>query len=130
MPDATGSLSAAASRAGHDVLVALFPAQSATLDADYANFLAANGVDSLDPATAVGAQAADEILTLRSNDGRFPPNQLPFLGSTAIGQWRPTPSLLPAPPPSLAPGLTPWVASVTPFTMKNNYNSALIRDLI
>ena len=37
--------SAAAAKAGHDVLVGLFPAQSATLDADYANFLAANGID-------------------------------------------------------------------------------------
>jgi len=57
---------------------------------------------------------------LRSNDGRFPPNPPPFLGSDAIGQWRPTPSLLPGPPPSMAPGLTPWVAKVTPFTMKSD----------
>jgi hypothetical protein len=68
----------------------------------------------------VGAQAAASILALRSNDGRFPLNPPPFLGSTAIGQWRPTPSLLPGPPPSFAPGLTPWVASVRPFTMKSN----------
>ena len=93
-PGAIGSPSAAAAKAGHDVLVGLFPAQSQTLDAAYANFLAANGVDPLDPATAVGAQAAANILALRSNDGRFPLNPPPFLGSTAIGQWQPTPSLL------------------------------------
>ena len=58
VPGATGSLSAAAAKAGHDVLVGLFPAQSATLDAAYANFLTANGIDPLDPGTAVGAQAA------------------------------------------------------------------------
>ena len=120
VPGATGSLSAAAAKAGHDTLVGLFPAQSATLDADYANFLAANGVDPLDPATTVGAQAAANMLALRSNDGRFPPNPLPFHGSTAIGHWRPTLSLLPGPPPSLAPGLTPWLASVKPFTMNSN----------
>jgi hypothetical protein len=120
VPGATGSLSAAAAAAGHDMLVGLFPAQSATLDAEYANFLAANGVDPLDPATAVGAQAAANILALRSNDGRFPANQLPFLGGPAMGQWRPTPSLLPGPPPSSAPGLTPWVAGVRPFTMTSN----------
>ena len=119
-PGATGSLSAAAAKAGHDVLVGLFPAQSATLDAAYANFLTANDVDPADPATAVGAQAAANILALRSNDGRFPPNQPPFLGGTAIRQWRPTPSLLPGPPPSFAPGLTPWVAGVRAFTMKRN----------
>ena len=117
VPGATGSLSAAAAKAGHDTLVGLFPAQSAALDAAYAGFLATNGVDPLDPGTAVGAQAAANILALRANDGRFPLNPPPFLGSTAIGQWRPTPSLLPGPPPTLAPGLTPWLASVRPFTM-------------
>ena len=114
---AAGSPSAAAAKAAHDTLVGLFPAQSATLDADYASFLAANGIDAADPGTAVGAQAAANMLALRSHDGRFPPSPAPFLGSNAIGQWRPTPSLLPGPPPTLAPGLTPWVATVTPFTM-------------
>ena len=120
MHHANGSPNAAAAKAGHDVLVGLFPTQSATIDADYANFLAENGVDPFDPGTEVGAKAALDILKLRSNDGRFPPNPVPFLGSEEIGQWRPTPSLLPGPPPSLAPGLTPWVANVTPFTMKAN----------
>src|SRR6266849_7896709 len=120
VPNANGSLSAAAAKAGHDVLVRLFPAQSATLDAEYANFLATNGIDPFDQGIAVGAQAALAILALRSNDGRFPVNPPPFLGSTVIGQWRPTPSLLPGPPPSFAPGLTPWVASVTPFTVNSN----------
>lgn len=120
VPGATGSPSAAAAKAGHDVLVGLFPPQSGTLDIDYANFLAANGIDPSDPGTAVGTQVAAAMLTLRSNDGRFPLNPPPFLGGNAIGQWRPTPSLLPGPPPSFAPGLLPWVASVTPFTMKSN----------
>jgi hypothetical protein len=120
VPGATGSLSAAAAKAGHDVLVALFPAQSSALDLAYTNFLTANGLDLSDPGTAVGYQAAKSILALRSNDGRFPLNPPPFLGSTTIGQWRPTPSLLPGPPPSFAPGLTPWVASVMPFTMNSN----------
>src|SRR5215813_5329153 len=43
VPGATGSSSAAAAKAGHDVLVALFPAQGAMLDTEYLNFLAANG---------------------------------------------------------------------------------------
>ena len=117
VPGATGSLSAAAAKAGHDTLVGLFPAQSAALDAAYADFLATNGVDPLDPGTAVGAQAAANILALRANDGRFPLNPPPFRGRTAIGQWRPTPSVLAGPPPTSAPGLTPWLASVRPFTM-------------
>ena len=118
VPNATGSLSAAVAQAGHDVLVGLFPKQSGTLDDAYKAFLAANGIDLSDPGLSAGAHAAADILTLRSHDGRFPPNQVPFVGSTAIGQWRPTPSLLPGPPPSFAPGLAPWVATVTPFAMK------------
>jgi hypothetical protein len=119
VPGATGSLSAAAAKAGHDSLVGLFHGQVAALDLAYADFLAANGVDPLDPGTAVGAQAAANILALRANDGRFPLNPPPFRGSAAIGQWRPTPSLLPGPPPSLAAGLTPWVATVRPFAMRS-----------
>ncbi len=117
VPGATGSLPAAVAKAGHDVLVGLFPAQSASLDAAYTTFLNANGISSVDPGVSVGAQAAAEVLLLRSHDGRFPPNPTPFLGNTAIGQWRPTPSLLPGTPPSFSPGLTPWVAKVMPFTM-------------
>ncbi len=117
--DANGSMSAAAAKAGHDVLVGLFGPTPA-IDTAYTNYLTTNGINPLDPGVTVGAQAAASILALRSNDGRFPLNPPPFLGSTAIGQWRPTPSLLPGPPPSFAPGLTPWVASVTPFTMKSN----------
>jgi hypothetical protein len=117
VPGATGSLTAAAAKAGHDTLVGLFPAQIAALDLAYADFLAANGVDPLDPGTAVGAQTAANILALRANDGRFPLNPPPFTGGMMVGQWRPTPSLLPGPPPSQAPGLTPWVAAVRPFAM-------------
>ena len=120
VPRASGSPIAAAAKAGHDTLVGLFPTQSAALDADYEAFLATNDIDSLDPGTAVGAQAAANMLALRSNDGRFPPSPPPYLGSTAIGQWRPTPSLLPGTPPTLSPGLTPWVATVRPFTMQSD----------
>jgi len=116
---ATGSESAAAAKAAHDILVGLFPAQSGILDTNYDDFLTANGIDHGDPGIQVGAQAAAAMLALRSNDGRFPPNPPPFLGRDEIGQWRATPSLLPGPPPSLAPGLVPWVADVRPFTMKN-----------
>jgi hypothetical protein len=118
VPGATGSPSAAAAKAGHDVLLGLFPGQITPLAAAYANFLAENGIDPLDPATAVGARAAANILALRADDGRFPlPPPPPFLGKNDIGQWRPTPSLLPGPPLTMSPGLTPWVATVTPFTM-------------
>src|SRR5262249_36594577 len=110
LPGAAGLPSAAAAKAGHYVLVSLFPTQSMALDQAYEDFLKANNIEPFEPGVLVGAQVAADILSLRSNDGRFPLNPSPFLGSTAIGQWRPTPSLLPGPPPSFAPGLTPWVA--------------------
>ena len=103
-------------KAGHDILVHLFPAQTAQLDADYDAYLAQHNISPSDAGVAVGAQAAAGIASLRSNDGRFPSSPPPFLGSTAAGQWRPTPSYEPGGPPSNAPGLTPWVADVRPFT--------------
>ena len=68
---------------------------------------------------AVGAQAAAGIIALRANDGSFPNNPPPFTGGTVLGEWRPTPSYLPGPPPTLSPALAPWLATVTPFTLKS-----------
>ena len=116
IPNASGSTVAAAAKAGHDILVYLFPAQSGQLDSDYDAYLTKHNISPNDPGVAVGAQAAAGIASLRSNDGRFPANPPPFLGSTEIGQWRPTPSYEPGPPASNAPGLVPWVADVRPFT--------------
>ena len=110
---------AAAAKAGHDILVYLFPAQSGQLDTDYNAYLAQHNISSSDPGVAVGMQAAAGIAALRSNDGRFPPSPPPYLGGTEAGQWRPTPSYEPGGPPSNAPGLTPWVAEVLPFTFSD-----------
>jgi hypothetical protein len=120
IPDASGSPEAAAAKAAYDVLVYLFPAQSASLTTVFSNYLANRGILPQDPGIMVGQRADAGIITLRSNDGRFPAGQQPFMGGTAAGVWRPTPSYIPGPPPSFAPGLTPWVANVTPFTMKRN----------
>src|SRR5262245_35203112 len=121
IPGASGSPEAATAKAAHDILVNLFPAQTMSLDTTYAQYLLAHGLTPNDPGVAVGATAAAGIIALRANDGRFPPNQVPFTGSTDIGKWRPTESFIgnPPAPPSLAPMLTPWVANVTPFTLKS-----------
>jgi hypothetical protein len=102
---------AAVAAAAHDVLVALYPAQAAALDQQYAASLGSipghhegilNGV-------AAGQQTAAAILALRANDGRnagpgwTPPPQGP-------GIWEPT-------PPGLLAAATPWIRSVTPWTM-------------
>lgn len=121
IPGASGSPEAATAKAAHDILVNLFPAQAVSLDATYAQYLLNHGIAPNDPGVAVGATAAAGIIALRANDGRFPPNQVPFVGSTDIGKWRPTESFIGTPPapPSFAPMLTPWLANVTPFTMKS-----------
>ncbi|MEY2483726.1 MAG: hypothetical protein QOK24_2254 [Verrucomicrobiota bacterium] len=119
IPNASGSMDAACAKAGHDILVYLFPAQSGQLDADYNAYLAQHNISPSDPGVAVGAQAAAGIAALRSNDGRFPPSPPPYFGNTGTGQWRPTPSYEPGGPPSNAPGLTPWVADVRPFTFND-----------
>ncbi|MGC2404054.1 MAG: vanadium-dependent haloperoxidase, partial [Acidobacteriaceae bacterium] len=102
---------AAVAAAAHDVLVALYPAQAAELDQQYADYLGAipghhegklNGI-------AVGQQTAAGILALRANDGRdagsgwTPPPPGP-------GVWQPT-------PPGFLPAATPWIRFVTPWTM-------------
>lgn len=113
---ASGRRSAAVAAAAHDVLVGMYPAQAATLDPIYYNYLADNGLSG-DPGLAVGQQAAVRILPLR----RVNPNPLPppFVGGTNVGQWRPTPSFLgnPPVPAPFSPMVAPWMASFDPFTL-------------
>jgi hypothetical protein len=102
---------AAVAAAAHDVLVALYPAQVAALDQQYAAYL--NAIPGHDEGKlngiAVGQQTAAGILALRANDGRdagtgwTPPPPGP-------GIWQPT-------PPGFLPPATPWIRLVTPWTM-------------
>jgi hypothetical protein len=113
---AAGRRSAAVAAAAHDVLVGMYPAQAATLDPIYHNYLADKGLTG-DPGLAVGQQAAADILPLRrANPNPLPP---PFVGGNEIGRWRPTPSFLgnpPAPAP-FSPMAAPWMADLEPFTL-------------
>ncbi|MDF2968515.1 MAG: phosphoesterase PA-phosphatase related protein [Nocardioidaceae bacterium] len=61
---------AAAAKAAHDVLVAVYPAQRTTLDAELATWLARvpDGSDKT-KALTLGAKAAAAIVALRQNDG-------------------------------------------------------------
>jgi hypothetical protein len=117
---ASGSPEAAAAKAAHDMLVNILPSQAASLDTTYDNYFTAHGLAENDPGVTIGAMAAAGILALRANDGRLPnPLPPPFTGGTQPGQWRPTPSLLPGPPASLAPMSSSWLATVPPFTLKS-----------
>src|SRR6266545_5185186 len=85
-----------------------------SLDASYAEALAAipPGPAKTD-GQAVGLQAANDIIALRSGDGRMTPmgvtSQFPTL-PPGPGVWRRT-------PPFAAPQ-TPWVANVRPFVFE------------
>jgi hypothetical protein len=120
IPGASGSPEAAAVKAAHDVLVNIFPAQAASLDTAYRDYLANKGLAQDNPGVAVGQAAAAGILALRANDGRLPdPLPPPFNGDTVIGVWRPTPSFQPGPPPSGSPMQTPWLGAVPCFTLQS-----------
>jgi hypothetical protein len=110
---ASGSPVAATAAAARDVLVSRFPAQSATIQADYLVYLAGHGLVASDPGVAVGQEAALRVVALRSNDGAFPLNPEVFIGNTEPGQWRPTQ------PTFQQPMSAPWMGGVTPFALKD-----------
>ena len=120
LPGASGSPEAATAKAAHDVLINIFPAQEASLNTAYRDYLTKKGLAESDPGVTVGQTAAAGILVLRANDGRVPnPLPPPFTGDTATGVWRPTTSYQPPPPPSSAPMATPWLGAVPCFTLQS-----------
>ncbi len=115
------STQAAAIQAAYVSLVSLYPAQLSTFAA--ARTISLNALQhpsedtwaqrrrqrSIDEGVAWGEQVANEILAWRQNDG-FTPAPAPFIGGTAVGEWRPT-------PPGFAPGAAPQFATMTPWVM-------------
>ena len=120
IPGATGSPEAAAAKAARDVLVSLFPAQTASLDLIYQNYLANHFLAANDPGVAVGQQAALNVIAFRAGDGSFPNPPLPaFFGFNETGVWRSTTSYLPPPPPSGAPFPAEFLAYMTPYAIQS-----------
>ena len=123
IPDAPrgASARAAAVQAAYASLVKLYPAQLSTFDAARTASLneILNGKGggkaqqkrqaAVDAGVAWGQKVADEIWAWRSTDG-FTPNPPPFLGGTAVGEWRPT-------PPAFAAGAFPQFATMTPWVI-------------
>jgi hypothetical protein len=101
---------AAAAVAAHDVLAATFPARVGMLDAALAEDLAAvpDG-ESEDAGVAAGAAAADDMLAVRTGDGRFADIPAPADGDEP-GEWRRT---------ATSSVVTPWVAAVLPFLVND-----------
>lgn len=107
---------AAAVQAAYATLVKLFPLQQATLDLEreaslssIASDEAAENSQSIARGLEWGQQVADDVLLWRSTDG-FAPAPPPFLGGTAVGEWRPT-------PPAFLPGAGPQFAYMIPWAL-------------
>src|SRR5262245_23181563 len=102
---------AAAVQAAYAVLVARFPAQAADLAgkrlASLADIAEAGKGQALERGVEWGDEVAAAILAWRSTDG-FVPAPGPYLGSTDVGRWRPT-------PPGNLPGAGPQFATMTPW---------------
>jgi len=111
------SMDAAIAQAAHDTLVALFPSQKASCDAQLADDLSqipdgrakVKGIE-------LGQQAAAAILALRANDGSQhaePRVGIEFLTGDEPGEWRQDPiSLIPL-------ALGAYWGQVRPFIMKS-----------
>ena len=115
VPHASRSASqeAAAAAAAHQVLVQLYPAFRATLDAELQQSLSqiADGKPKTE-GISVGQAVGNLILTLRSNDGSSAP-PIPYVFGNAPGDYQSTPPNFPP-----QPQFTHW-SRVTPFALEH-----------
>ena len=109
-PPAGANKDAAAVAAAHRVLVTYFPAQQATLDAQYATSIDAisDSGPNIAAGVTVGEAAALALVTARASDGLLA--NVPYTPPVGPGYWRPT-------PPAFSAPLTPWLGQMVPFTM-------------
>jgi hypothetical protein len=111
-----GSLDAAAAKAAHDVLVALYPTRQAIFDTELANSLVGISSKRAEQSIKVGEIVAREMLALRANDGWNAPLPSYVLPPTP-GNWQPI-------APSTAAGVTHFPA-VLPFAIGSSTRFAL-----
>jgi len=105
------SQDAAAATAAHDVLVAIAPAQQATLDGLYASTMAGITDAFKAQGAQVGAAAAQAMLAFRQNDGFLAPFDFGLVIAPGAGNWRP---LTPA-----ATDPDAWVGNAKPFLIES-----------
>ena len=102
---------AAAAVAAHDVLLEYFPASQVRLDTALAASLAEipDG-PAKQQGIRYGERAADRLIELREDDGRFAPVTFDPPVPLPPGVWRPT-------PPAFAPFFDPWMAKMQPLLL-------------
>jgi hypothetical protein len=114
---------AAVIAAAHTALVGLFSSRKLQLDYSYEVSLAAlsddggDGGESRERGIAWGNEVAQAVLAWRAGDG-FNGVYDPFNGGLEIGQWRPTPRLVP-PPPTCGSMSAQGLAHTFPFVLVN-----------
>lgn len=103
---------AAVVAAAHRVLVNYFPAQQASLDAQFVSSLAAipDSAANVLAGANVGEASAQVLIAARANDGLLA--SIPYTPLAGPGFWQPT-------PPAFGPAATPWLGQMVPFTMTN-----------
>lgn len=109
-PPAGCSQDAAAVAAAHRILVNYFPAQQASLDAQFTASLAAisDTATNIRAGVAIGEASARALIAARASDGLLA--NVPYTPPVGPGSWQPT-------PPAFASPLTPWLGQMLPFTM-------------
>jgi hypothetical protein len=107
------SQDAAAAQAAHEVLVTLYPEFQTTLDTELQDSLAQipEGAAKAD-GISIGLTVADQILSLRSNDGSNA-TPIPYVFGGAPGDYQSTPPNFPK-----QPQFTHW-SHVTPFALES-----------
>ena len=103
------SQEAAAAKAAHDVLAALYPARQAVFATELSNSLTGISFLRAQLGIRIGEAVAEAVLAARANDGwsAAPP---PFVLPPTPGKWQPT-------PPSNAPAAFTHYPAVLPFAI-------------
>jgi hypothetical protein len=104
------SVQAAVAAAARTTLDSYLPDQASVVDAEYSAYLPTLGGDVAD-GVAVGIAAANDIISLRSGDGRNAPTPAyGTIGPVLPGQWQ-----LQTPAQTAQ---TPWIATMKPFLLE------------
>jgi len=123
------SEAAAVATAAHDVLLNYFPAAGGSLDATYETYLAnlTDGIEAKNDGVAVGRAVAAALIAQRLGDGVngvcayaqgsgpgvYQSSPCMYTYGSGVGVYGKT-------PPAFLPAQTPWIASMTPFTMTSS----------
>ena len=114
--NARASREAAAAKAAHDVLLALYPTRQAIYASELSDSLVGISGIRLSEGIRIGEVVAARLLMVRANDGWNAP-QTPYVLSLAPGNWQPTPPNLPVAGFTQFPTVLPFaITSASRFT--------------